>query len=232
MSQQIGIVKGDTLQKMGSAGFIGAAVLVTVGNIFVTWLDLSRPDVAQARIGSQIVMFQAVVLMITFGWWASLIGTAAVHRSIAVAGEAWARMGFYLMIIGIGLWTLGMVLDISYSAMIANWLAAPEAGKETAHNLLTTFFPPGGGLGRGLFPMTLMSTWLAYAFLGIGMICSDIYPRWLGWLGSILGILGVLLGIVITFTGREAVYMLFTVLAFLTILWLLMVGIWVARKAW
>jgi hypothetical protein len=125
-----------------------------------------------------------------------------------------------------------MVLDISYSAMIANWLAAPEAGKESAHNLLTTFFPPGGGLGRGLFPMTVLSTWLAYAFLGIGMIRSDIYPRWLGWLGSILGILGVLLGIVITFTGREAVYMLFTVLAFSTILWLLMCGIWVARRAW
>lgn len=232
MTQAQGIVKGDSLQKVGSAGFIVAAVLITVGNIFTTWLDLSRPDVAQVRIGSQIIIFQAVVLMITFGWWASLMGADAVHRSIAVAGEAWARMGFYLMIIGVGLWTLGMVLDISYSAMIANWLAAPEAGKEAAHNLLTTFFPPGGGLGRGLFPMTVISTWLAYAFLGIGMIRSEIYPRWLGWLGSILGIFGVLLGMVITFTGREAVYMFFTVLAFLTILWLLIVGIWVARRVW
>lgn len=231
MTQQ-GIVRGDALQKMGSAGLIVAAVLVAGGNIFVTWLDLSNPDVARARIGSQIVIFQAVSLMITFGWWASLMGIAAVHHSIDAAGAAWARMGMYMMIVGVSLWTLGMALDISYSAMIANWLAAPEAGKEAAHNLLTGFFPPGGGLGRGLFPMTVMSTWLAFAFLGVGMIRSAIYARWLGWLGSILGILGVLLGIVITFTGREAVFMVFAVLAFLSILWLLMWGMWMARRAW
>ncbi len=232
MIQQQSIVKGDSLQKMGSMAFIVAAVLIAGGNIFVTWLDLSSPAAAQGRIGSQIIMFQVVSLMITFGWWAVIMGTAAVHRSIDPAGAAWARVGMYLMIMGVGLWTLGMALDISYSAMIANWLAAPEAGKEAAHNLLATFFPPGGGLGRGLFPMTLMSTWLAFAFLGIGMIRSAIYPRSLGWLGSILGILGVLLGIVITFTGREAVFMLFTVLAFLSILWLLMCGLWMARRAW
>jgi hypothetical protein len=232
MTQQQGIVKGDALQKIGSAGFIVAAVLVAVGNTYVASLDLSNPTVAQERMSGQIVIFQAVVLLILFGWWALLIGAAAVQRSIMAAGAAWARVGLFFMIMGTILWTLGIVLDIAYSDLIAKWTAAPAASKESAYNVLMTLFPPGAGLGRGLFPITLMCSWLAFAFLGIGMIHSAIYPRWLGWLGSILGILGVLLGIVMTFTGREAFFMLFTVLAFVSILWLLMSGIWMARRAW
>jgi hypothetical protein len=107
-----------------------------------------------------------------------------------------------------------------------------SASKELAHNLLTTLFLPGAGFGRGLFPLVVLSNWLAVAFLGTGMARSAVYPRWLGWLGLILGIIGVLVGIVMAYIGREAIFMPFTVLAFATILWFLVVGIWVARRAW
>ncbi len=232
MTQHQGIVKGDAQQKLGSAGFIIGAVLITIGTIWVTSIDLSNPMQAQGRLREQIVIFQAVSLLMTFGYWAVMIGTAGVYRSITAGGAAWARLGFYFMIMGTTLWTLGMSLDVTYSVLIANWMAAPATSKELAHNILTTLFPPGAGFGRGLFPMNVMSNWLAFAFLGIGMIRSAIYPRWLGWVGLILGFIGVPMGIVMTFIGREAIFNLFTVLGFLTILWLLMCGIWIARKAW
>ena len=73
--------------------------------------------------------------------------------------------------------------------------------------------------------------WLAFAFLSTGMVRSGVYPRWLGWFGFIVGILGVLAGIVMTYVGREAIFTPVTVLAFATLLWVLLCGIWVARRA-
>lgn len=80
--------------------------------------------------------------------------------------------------------------------------------------------------------MNVMANWLAFVLLGIGMVRSAIYPRWLGWVGLISGITGVLLGIMQTFTGRESSFNLFMVLMMLTVLWWLAIGVWVARKAW
>jgi hypothetical protein len=168
----------------------------------------------------------------TFGWWAVLIGAAAVCHSIAGQGGVLARLGFYFLLMGATLWTLGMSLDITYADLIAHWLAAPADGKDAARKVLDTLFPPGGGLGRGLFPMNVMSNWLAFALLGSGMVRSANYPRWLGWPGLSLGIIGVLMGMAMAFVGREAIFHLFTVLGFATILWLLLCGLWVARKVW
>jgi len=64
------------------------------------------------------------------------------------------------------------------------------------------------------------------------MAYSSNYPHWLGSGGLILGIAGVLLGISQTFTGRENSFILFGILLYLTILWWLVMGIWIARKAW
>lgn len=232
MTQQVGIIKDDPLQKLCSAGFILGAVMLTIGTIWVAGIDLSNPMQAQERLHEQIVTFQAVSLLMTFGWWAVMTGAAGIYHSITTGGAAWARLGFYFMIMGTTLWTLGMSLDLTYSVLIANWIAAPEASKELAHNILITLFPPGAGFGRGLFPMNVMCNWLAFTFLGTGMLRSAIYPKWLGLIGLTLGATGVLMGIVMTFIGREAIFNLFTVLAFLTIVWVLLCGLWVARKAW
>lgn len=232
MEELTGIARGDDLQKIGSAALIIGSLLVVVGNAWSAVTEVGNPAIAQEKIGAQLTMSYAAVLLILFGWFAALIGAAAIQRSIMGAGGAWARLGLYFMILGTAMWSIGIVLDIEYFDLISKWLAAPAEGKDAAHTLLVTLFPPGGGFGRGLFPVTLMCSWLAFAFLGLAMIQSQFYPPWLGWPGFILGAIGVLLGIVITFTGREPYFMAFTVLAFATTLWLLMSGIWMARKAW
>ncbi len=68
MTQQQGIVRGDAHQKMGSAGFLIAAVLIIISNIWVATIDLSNPVTAQARMGSQLGILDTVTLMITIGW--------------------------------------------------------------------------------------------------------------------------------------------------------------------
>ena len=233
MAQEQGVVEGNTLQKLSSAGFIVGAILIALGSLWLPTTDLSNILEAQRTFGEQAVRLQACALIITFGYWAIMIGMTGVYRSIiekGAFGHAWAYVGFYFHIVGVVLWTVGMSLDVSYPAAILNWMAAPSVDKAVAYSVVTVLSP--AGFGRGLFPMNVMVNWLAFFFLGIGMVLSPIYPRWLGWIGLNLGVAGWLLGIAMTFTGRESLFSLFAILAVLTLLWWLMLGIWMARKAW
>ncbi len=81
--------------------------------------------------------------------------------------------------------------------------------------------------------MTWIIYWLAYAFLGIAMVQSAVYPRWLGWAGLILASIVVMVGFIQAFNARSTTLtLIFAVLMLLTALWDLAAGIWVARRAW
>ena len=230
MTQQQGIVKGDAQQKLGSAGFIIGAILMTVGSFLLPpSLGVSRWMEEIKQVGQQAMLLQSCALLITFGYWGVLVGTAGVYRSITASGAAWARLGFYFHLMGTALWTIGMAVgDVGIPAAAANWLAAPPASQEAAFSVITAMT----GFTRGLFPMEVIILWLAFIFLGIGMVQSAVYPRWLGWVGLVLGLAGVSLGVVQTFNGLESTLALFMVLNVSTILWMVVTGIWVARKAW
>lgn len=76
--------------------------------------------------------------------------------------------------------------------------------------------------------------WLALIFLGNGMARSAVYPRWLGWGAVFLGIgMVAVVGIPKFFMGYTSTLLsVFGGLALLTTIWMLLTGIWVARKAW
>jgi hypothetical protein len=209
---QHGIVQGDALQRIGSAGYIVGALLIVIGGLLLP--RAANPSNLQEMLkplGEQEVLTQVCVLLIISGYWAVMMGAAGVYRSITADGAAWARLGFYFIIVGTALWTLILSLDISQASAVAT-LAA---------------------VGRGIYAMSIMAYWLALLFLGIGMVRSAVYPRWLGWVGLIVGITGATLGVIQTFSERSSTLTLvYVVLSFVTTLWFLTVGIWVARTAW
>lgn len=225
------IVKGDTHQKLSGAGFVLGAVLIIVGSILLPRAtNLSDVQAMQKAYGEQATLLQACALLLTFGFWAVMIGTSGIYQSITVDGAAWARLGFYFHLVGLTLWTIGMSLDVSYPAAIINWLEAPAEGKELAYSVVTVLSPVG--FGRGIFPLNVIVNWLAFTFLGISMIRGRVYPQWLGWCELILGMTGLTIGIIMTFTGREALINIFVIFMFLNILWWLTSGLWVLRKVW
>lgn len=234
MAQQ-SILKEGTLLKIGGVGLIVGAILMVISTIWPASVDLSGMTVMQKKFGEQAVILQACALLMTFGYWGGMAGMTGIYRSITANGEttisaAWARLGFYFLLIGTAMWTIGSSLNVSYPAAIVNWQAAPAEGKEAAYNIAAVLSPLG--FGRGLFPLEVIVNWLAFALLGMGMLQSATYPRWLGWVGLVLGISGILLGITQTFTGRESSFILFGILLYLTTTWWLLTGIWVTRKAW
>jgi hypothetical protein len=231
MSQEQGVLREDTHQRLSGAGFIIGAVLIIIGSLLLPRAaNLGDVQAMQKAYGEQATLLQASALLITFGFLAVMIGTSGIYQSITKDGSAWARLGFYFHLVGVALWTVGMSLDISYPAAIINWLEAPAASKEVAYSVVTMLSPVG--FGRGIFPLNLIVNWLAFTSLGVGMTRSLVYPHWLGWSELLLGVTGVALGIIMTFTGRESLINVFVVFMLLNILWWLTCGIWVIRKAW
>jgi hypothetical protein len=230
MTHQQGIVKGDVLQRIGSAGFIIGAVLIVTGNILLPRaVDARSVREMVTAMGEQQFLTRLSALLITIGIWAVMIGAAGVYRSLAAGGGAWARLGFYFVVVGTALWTVNLALDMASANAVAGWLAASGSGKEAAYYVVAAL----SAFGLGIFSMNIIIYWLAFAFLGIGMVGSAVYPRWLGWVGVILGMTLAPIGFIQIVTGRlNILNLIFMVFSLLAALWILAVGIWVARKAW
>ena len=231
MSQQQGIMKGDTFQKISSAGFILGAILISAGGLLMPHANAPASDLQEMLkpLGEYQYRTMLSSLLGMIGFWAVLIGAAGVNRSIAASGAVWARLGFYFTIIGTALWTACWALDIATASAVANWLSAPIDGKEAAWSVAVTL----SAFGRGIVPSTWILYWLALAFLNVAMIQSEVYPPWLGWAGLIVSTPLIVLGVVQVFTPRSiTLTLIFSILMLLTTLWNLATGVWVARRAW
>jgi steroid 5-alpha reductase family enzyme len=128
------------------------------------------------------------------------------------------------------MWAVNFALTMAAAGAAANWLAAPAAGQATAYSVAASLYAASAAVET----MSIIVFWLALVFLGIGMVLSTVYPRWMGWVGIVLGIATVAaVGIIEAFAGPSSTLELtFMVLSLLTTLWALVIGIWVARKAW
>jgi hypothetical protein len=208
MSQQQGVVKGDTVQKLGSLAFIIGAVLLIV----IATLDILRDGGGSTQ--RVVVGFFGPV-----GIWGVMLGVAAIHRSITDAGAGWVRMGFYLVIVGTALWTVHMSLRAGIARATADGLTDGVAIGVMIHQVVA---------------MAYLTEWLGIFFLGIGMVRSVVYPKGLGWTALLLGILTFAIGGVPLFFLEKGSFadILSPVLAGLTTIWALVVGIWIARRAW
>ena len=231
MSPEQGIIKGDTHQKLSGVGFIMGTFLIIIGSLLLPHAtNLSDVQAMQKAYGEHATLLQVCALLLTFGFLAVVIGTSGIYQSITNDGSAWARLGFYFHLVGAALWTVGMSLDVSYPSAIINWLESPASSKEVAYSVVTVLSPVG--FGRGTFPLNVIVNWLAFTFFGIAMVRSTAYAHWMGWSELLLGIMGLVLGIIMTFTGREALIDVFVIFMVLNLIWWLACGIWVVRKVW
>jgi len=233
MTQQ-NIVKGDTLQRISSAGFIIGAILVEVSGLMMPHANTPTSDLREMLTPMGEYQYRTIIasLLGMIGFWLVLIGMAGVYRSITASktkGAVWARLGFYFTLMGTVLWTVSWAMDINIANAVANWLSAPSDGKEAAWNIVATL----SAFGRGILPTTWVVYWLALAFLNVAMLQSNVYPRWLGWTGLIVNVPMIALGAYQIFTPRSiTLTLIFSMLMMLTTLWNLATGIWVARRAW
>jgi hypothetical protein len=232
MSQQQNIIRGDSFQKLTSTGMIVGAVLLIVFNVLVP--RPSDPGNMQSAIINTVdnfFLFQLSHLMLAVGILGTMIGSAGVYRSITDRGAAWAQVGFYGIVVGTVLWMITYAMTSVDASTAADWAAAPAADKNLFYGIAVASI----NVGKAAYIMSILLFWLALVFLGVGMARSKTYPGWLGWIGAALGTGMVAIVGVPQFMAGEVntSYMLiFAGLALLTTVWFLVIGIWVARKAW
>ena len=232
MVQQQGIMKGDVLQRIGSIGFIIGAILLIIFNLLVP--RPSAPNNVQEYLtkwGEQQVLVEACALLMAVGIWGLMIGIVGIYRSITTGGGAgWVRLGFYGIVVGTTVWTVTFALMMAEASTAASWVMAPAATKAASYDVAVAV----AAISQTMHTMSVIVYWFALIFLGIGMILNGVYPKWIGWTAIVLGIATMVIGGVIrVFTGPAAsIQMIFAALSVLTTVWALVVGIWVARKAW
>jgi hypothetical protein len=231
MTQGQSIVKGDTLQRISSAGFVLGAILIAASGLLMPHANAPTSDLQQMLkpLGEHEFLTQLSSLLIAIGFWAVMLGATGVYRSINTGGSAWAQMGFNFILIGTVLWTISLSGDVATASNVSNWLATPSDSQETMWIAIAALSVSG----RGLLALTWIIYWLGIAFLGMAMIQSDVYPRWLGWAALIVSIPVTALGAIQIFVPRSiTLTLIFSMLMLLTTLWNLATGIWVARRAW
>jgi len=236
MVQQQGIVKGDVLQRIASVGLILGAILLVIFNVLEPRVsDPSDTAAVLQKLGEKETLYQVCMLLIAIGLWVVMTGVAGIYRAISARGAAWARLGFYGILVGTTILTISCALGMAEAGAAANLLAVPAAAKATAAYSIA--YSIAASLHAGALSVQTMGYigyWLALAILGIGMVLSAVYPRWMGWVGIVLGI-GTMaaVGIVMAFAGPGSTTQVVSmVLSLLSCLYALVVGIWVARKAW
>jgi hypothetical protein len=227
-----GINRGDVLQKIAGVALIVGAILAAAG--FVIHPQIEDPTdmdeyirVVADTMGGR---WEASHFLVAVGFWALLIGFAGVYRSISNGGAAaWARLGFYGVIVSTTLWTLHNVFELGFPLLVEEWTEATGDRK-------TTLFLIASSLRQvdlALPTMFGVVNGLALIFVGIGMAFSDVYPRWLSAILIVLGAAVAVIGAVLLFTEiTQALLFVFIILIFVTLLWALVTGAWITRKAW
>lgn len=231
-----GIVKGDVLQRLAGISLVVGGVLTGVGGALYPRLsgdlDIGNPQpvlqaYADAGTGRSLVAF----LMIAVGVWGFVIGWLGIRRSVeASKADPWTRLGFYGVLVSAALFTTLLGADMAIALVADQWAGAAEPMK-------STWLAAGAGLtvfNLQLFALSVVALWLALAFTSIGLVQTDVYPKWSGWSLLVLGAVGALLGLVMVFSGPVSLTLniVFPVVSTLTSLWVLVVGARTITKAW
>jgi hypothetical protein len=171
------------------------------------------------RLADNETFSRIVFLGLAVGIWSLMIGTAGLYRFISTgAGAAWARLGFYGVVVGTTLFTMWAAIG---------WAEVGAAVAGNTDVALTLY-----ALALAYLYMFIIVYWLALVFIGIGIVASDVYPRWLGWIliplgaatAAVSGVGQALNGITLTSD------LIFAALATLTTMWALVIGVIILRR--
>lgn len=214
--------KGDVLQRIAGVSFILGAIATIAFNVLVPRAD-DMTDMTQvyAALSDNPSLNKLAFLGLAVGIWLLVTGFMGVYRAISSgAASAWVRLGFYGVVISSALISTAF-------GLLAGGITAAESG-ETAIPTMAAIVTAS----NSLFALSVVGLWTAMALVGLAMVLSSVYPKWAGWVLLVLGIVTVgVFGIPAVFaTPTQNQNLIFAVLAGLSSLWALVVGIWVTRR--
>ena len=213
---------------MQGVSLIVGAILTGVFNaVFPRVGDPSDVVTVLTKLGENETLTQIASVGVAVGIWLILGGIAGVYRSISTGAVApWARLGFYAFVVAAAIWTASFAITLGQAA------AAAESGGSPAAGIPFTVGATLYTAAISFFAMAVFANWTAIILLGIALSLNTLYPKWLGWVAIVLGVVTIpAVGIPLAFDGlTQTVDTTFMILAGLTTLWTLVLGIWITRR--
>jgi hypothetical protein len=219
------------LYGLGGAMAIGGALLQLVGNAMhprsadyygdpAAWLDNATQSA---------VWFPSHVLIL-LGSFLLIGGFVALSRSLAGGGHGMGQLALANALVGSTLIMVTLAIDgLAVAKLEDAWNASSAASPEallTANILYHTIFSL-----LYAFEITLFG--LAPIFYGVAILRGRIYPAWMGWAGVLIGS-SVVLSAMLAMLGVATEFIdayVWTVVASAFVLWVLLVGVLLWRKA-
>lgn len=222
--------EGDVLQRVTPVGLIIGGVFSLAANaIFLTSLRAVDPNSLASTVltySDNELLGKIGALARAVGIWAMVVGFTNVHHFIRVgAGAAWARVGFYGLVIGGSGLTVAEGLAFGAIQAAAGWAAAPaDLTLGTANSLFLA--------SRSTYDLSVIAFWSALLVIGFAWTRTNVYPLWAAWSLLGLGAWTTALAIVRLFNATAALGLAIALPIGLTSVWAVVVGIWLTRKAW
>lgn len=221
-----------TFMRLGAGSAVIGAVIFAVANIIhprSEHIDVAIEQVQAVAAADTYILGHLLLLL---GPILMVFGLVALQRSITKKrGAGFALYGFVAALISTGHLAALVGIDGRPTKVIADtFVAAPP---EDAHTLMLI----AGAIEQVNFGT--LSVWIilffgiTYILYGLAVSASDIYPKWLGWAAVVMGAVQFLVGIVVTLNGPSQLMItnIFSPVAFLETLWLLVMGVLMWRNA-
>lgn len=174
-------------------------------------------------IGDHIGILFAVLLVVG--------GQLALSRSFT--GEraaAFGRLGAGAALLSAAIFAVGVATDgIAQKGLADAWAAAAPADKAGALGAVLAVV----ALSGALFTVSIIVTFgLTSLLFGLAIASDETYPRWLGWIGAVLGVAATLIGVVLAYQGPSVLVsvVLFTSVSLAITIWLFALGVLLWRR--
>lgn len=219
------------LLRTGSVAAILGSLCAAAGNVIHPVTPRDDPE-GVARVIADSGAWTLIHVVIVFGIILMLGGLVAIRHSIEGGkAEAFARLGVYATTVGVTVGLITVILDGVAAKQLADiWAASPESGEAIALSVVSANETINFALAA-LFNISFAG--VPFILFGIAVALSAAYPRWLGWTAAIAGLGSIGAGVVQAFTGEPTVTSLVLTIIGPTVisLWLLVMGVLVARRA-
>ena len=219
--------------RIGAVAAITGGTLIVGGNI-VHPRESGQLDDAETLLevvaGSGVWVADHVLIMVAI---TLLLGAfyGLTHSITAEPGTTWARLGWGVAIVGVGLGVAFMATEaVALPEVASTWAASSGTEKDLALATGTTIFQLSLTLSAGA---ALFLFGIGPVLYGVALLGSCSYPSWLGWVGVIFGSLGTIAGIVQLLAGVTTLtgLVLVPISIVATTLWIIYLGVLMWRRS-
>jgi hypothetical protein len=235
--QQVPAIAADATGPEGLVSLRYAGILMIAGVIVATVFNVLFPradDPADTTavltmMAENQVLRQVSFLGVTVGLLIVTAGVAGVIWALNSGRAQYsARIALYGLLIGAGIFTASAGIGLAATEAAIDWVAA---GSDTS----SSEFVIAAAMNHaddGVWAISLVVYWGALGLTGIALLQDERFPRWSGWAIMALGFgVAAFAGVPMAVQGvSQGLTIVFAVLAQLSLIWVLVVGIWILRN--